>query len=94
MFKWRRQMRLIGEEELYNRYTNVNAKLKAENDQLDTMIVDATQTKVMPSQTLSSFASSKSKSTTHQTQQPPTVSAATRKPIPQKFTLTVSSLIF
>jgi len=26
MFKWRRQMRLIGEEELYNRYTNVAAK--------------------------------------------------------------------
>ena len=23
MFKWRRQMRIIGEEELYNRYTNL-----------------------------------------------------------------------
>ena len=32
MFKWRREMRKIGEEELYKRYTNVSAKQQAEED--------------------------------------------------------------
>jgi len=45
MFKWRRQMRMLGEEELYNRYTNLQAKQKAENDLIDNLIVDATQTR-------------------------------------------------
>ena len=38
-------MRLLGEETLYNRYTNVAAKEKQEADMLDNLIVDMTQTK-------------------------------------------------
>ena len=106
MFKWRRQMRIIGEEELYNRYTNLQAKQKAEDDQLDNLIVDATQsrTAVTASQAVSthgtnSLLSSKSKqqlSTMEQTQQAAAVggpAASRRKPVPQKLTLTVSSRV-
>ena len=38
-------MRLMGEESLYNRYTNVAAKQKEEEAYLDNLIVDMTQTK-------------------------------------------------
>lgn len=42
-------MRLIGEENLYNRYTNVAAKQKEEAAYLDNLIVDMTQTKTVQS---------------------------------------------
>ena len=35
-------MRLIGEDKLYNRYTNVAAKEKEEAEYLDKLIVDNT----------------------------------------------------
>ena len=37
-------MARIGEEKLYDRYTNVKAKEKEEADQLDKQIIDITQT--------------------------------------------------
>ena len=65
-FKQKRQMRLIGEDNLYSRYTNVAAKEKEEAAYLDNLIVDLNQqTKVPPSQGLpsqvTSLTSSKAK---------------------------------
>ena len=50
LFKQKRQMRMIGEENLYNRYTNVGKKEKQEAELLDKLIVDETQTKSLASQ--------------------------------------------
>ena len=40
-------MKMMGEDKLYDRYTNVAAKQKEEADILDNLIVDMTQTKTM-----------------------------------------------
>ena len=45
MFKQQREMRKIGEDNLYSRYTNVAKKEKEENAYLDNLIVDMTQSR-------------------------------------------------
>ena len=69
LFKQQRQMRIIGEKNLYSRYTNVTAKQKEEADYLDNMIVDETQTKTVASQaqTSQAFSSATSSKISKQT---------------------------
>ena len=61
-------MRIIGEENLYNRYTNVAANEKKEAEYLDNLIVDmTTQTKSMAaSQAISNATNSVKGSKTKQ----------------------------
>lgn len=69
MFRQQRQMRELGEDKLYSRYTNVKAQEKAEADYLDKMIVDIETQPQSRSTTVSQVPSSFSNSKVKQLQQ-------------------------